>query len=332
MFRLKQNKKMENASPQGEQQEEKKGKKRGLFIIISIIAALLAILSGYLYNQVNTLKKDADLLKAQKEVVVKETDEYRAQLQLLTAKYDSLMQAHEGLRSELDIERQKVVQLMSDYEALKRSGGSVFGSGSSSASLRKRLEELQLAFDECEAAILELKSQNQELTNENFRTKKQLDETSEQNTKLTTENSKLNKTVEIAKRLKTYEVYADAVKVTGGGTRERQTDKAKKADRIRVCFTVLDNQLTDKQEKLVYAVIQGPNKKVFVEGDKSKITLLSGDEIAYSLKKEIFYDNKVMQLCMNWEIKPPNVLIAGKYNVEIYSEGVKIGVCDFTLR
>jgi hypothetical protein len=35
---------------------------------------------------------------------------------------------------------------------------------------------------------------------------------------------------------------------------------------------------------------------------------------------------------MNWEIKPPNALIAGKYNVEIYCEGVKIGACDFTLK
>lgn len=323
---------MENSASQGGQKEEKGDNKRGLFIFVSIIAALLAILSGYLYNQVNTLKKDVDLLKAQKEVAIEEADDFRVQLQMLTSRYDSLMQAHEGLGSELEIERQKVIKLMGDYEALKRSGGSLATPGDASKSMRKRLEELQQAYDESEAVILELKAKNQELTNENFRSKKQLDETTEQNTNLTTENSKLNKTVEIAKRLKTYEVYADAVKVSGGGTKEKQTDKAKKADRIRVCFTVLDNQLTDKQEKLVYAVIQGPNKKVFVEGDKSKITLLNGDEIAYSIKKEIFYDNKVMQLCMNWEIKPPNVLIAGKYNVEIYSEGVKIGVCDFILK
>ena len=322
---------MENPSPQGEQQEEKGGKKRGLFILISIIAALLAVLSGYLYNQVNALKKEADLLKTQKVESVTETDEYRMQLQMLTAKYDSLMQAHEGLRSELEIERQKVVKLMGDYEALKSSGVNVSGSGAASSSLRKRLEELQQAYDESEAVILELKAKNQELTNENFRSKKQLDETTEQNSKLTSENSKLNKTVEIAKRLKTYEVYADAVRVSGGGTKEKQTDKAKKADRIRVCFTILDNQLADKQEKIVYAIIQGPDKKVFVEGDKSKITLLNGDEIAYSVRKEIFYDNKVMQLCMNWEVKQTNALIAGKYNVEIYCEGVKIGQSDFTL-
>jgi predicted nuclease with TOPRIM domain len=323
---------MENSAPQGEKQEEKGGKKRGLFIFIAIIAALLAVLSGYLYNQVNTLKKEAELLKTQKEDAVKETDEYRIQLQMLTAKYDSLMQAHEGLRSELEIERQKVIKLMGDYEALKRSGGTVAGPGNAATSMRKRLEELQQTYDESEAIILELKAKNQELTNENFRSKKQLDESTEQNSKLTTENSKLNKTVEIAKRLKTYEVYADAVKVSGGGSKEKQTEKAKKADRIRVCFTVLDNQLADKQEKLIYAVIQGPDKKVFVEGDKSKITLLNGEEVSYSIKKEIFYDNKVMQLCMNWEVKQPNILVAGKYNVEIYCEGVKIGTSDFTLK
>jgi uncharacterized coiled-coil DUF342 family protein len=321
---------MENTSPKGEQPEEKENKKGGLLIILIVITALLAVLSGYLFYQVGKLEKETEALKTQKVEAEKDTDEYRAQLQMLTAKYDSLMQAHEGLRAELEVERQKVVTLMADYEALKKSGGSLNSPGG--VSMRQRLEELQQAYDESEAVILELKAKNQELTNENFRSKKQLEETAEQNSKLTTENSKLNKTVEIAKRLKTYEVYADAVRVSGGGTKEKQTDKAKKADRIRVCFTVLDNQLADKQEKLLYAVIKGPDKKVFVEGDKSKITLLNGEEVPYSVKKEVFYDNKVMQLCLNWEVKQTDALLVGQYQVEIYCDGVQIGATDFTLK
>jgi uncharacterized coiled-coil DUF342 family protein len=321
---------MENTSPKGEQPEEKENKKGGLLIILIVITALLAVLSGYLFYQVGKLEKETEALKTQKVEAEKDTDEYRAQLQMLTAKYDSLMQAHEGLRAELEVERQKVVTLMADYEALKKSGGSLNSPGG--VSMRQRLEELQQTYDESEAVILELKAKNQELTNENFRSKKQLEETAEQNSKLTTENSKLNKTVEIAKRLKTYEVYADAVRVSGGGTKEKQTDKAKKADRIRVCFTVLDNQLADKQEKLLYAVIKGPDKKVFVEGDKSKITLLNGEEVPYSVKKEVFYDNKVMQLCLNWEVKQTDALLVGQYQVEIYCDGVQIGATDFTLK
>lgn len=321
---------MENSSPQGEQHEEKEeGKNRVAVIILIVLVALLAALSGYLFFQVSDLKKEAEALRNEKVKVEADTDDYRAQLQLLTAKYDSLIQVHEGLRAELEIERGKVVQLLSEYEALKRSGGAV--STGKGGSMRQRLEELQQQYDDNEAVILELKSKNQELTTENFKAQKLVEETKAQNDKLSSENNKLNKTVEIAKRLKTYELYADAVRVSG--TKEKQTDKAKKADRIRVCFTVLDNQLADKQEKLLYAVIKDPDRKTFTEGDKSKITLLNGEEIPYSVKKEVFYDNKVMQLCLNLDInQQAEELKAGTYQVEIYSEGVQIGATDFTLK
>jgi len=51
------------------------------------------------------------------------------------------------------------------------------------------------------------------------------------------------------------------------------------------------------------------------------------------VKKEVFYDNKVMQLCLNLDInQQAEELKAGTYQVEIYSEGVQIGATDFTLK
>lgn len=320
---------MENTAP-AEEQQEKENKGRGLIIVLFVVIALLGLLSAYLFVQVNTLKKESEGLKAQHEQASKDIDVYRAQLQELTAKYDSLMQAHEGLRTELTLERDKVVALLRDYEKLKASGGSPESPGGKN--LRARMEELQQAYDENEAVIMELKAKNQELTNENFRAVKQVEELNAQNTKLTEENGKLTKTVDVAKRLKTYEVYADAVRLSGGGSKEKPTTKASKADRIRVCFTVLDNTIADKQEKALYAVIKDPNKKPFTDGDRSKITLLNGNEIPYSIKKNIFYDNKVMQLCMNWDMKTDEKLVPGRYTVEIYAEGVQIGSTDFELK
>lgn len=311
-----------------EETPEKENKGRGLIILLFILVALFAALSGYLYVQLNSIKKESEALKAQTEQAGKDIDEYRAQLQELTAKYDSLMQAHEGLKAELGAERDKVVALMRDYERLKANGGtpdSPAGKG-----FKARLEELQQAYDENEAIIADLKAKNQELTNENFKAVKQMEELNAQNSKLTQENSKLSKTVDIAKRLKTYEVYADAVRVSG--TKEKPVTKASKADRLRVCFTVLDNQIADKQEKAIYAVIKDPNKKTFTTGDRSKITLLNGDEIPYSVKKDIFYDNKVMQLCLNWEVMKEEKLQPGKYTVQIYSDGVQIGETEFDLK
>lgn len=320
---------MDNNTPSNETQE-KENKGRGLVLILFILIALLTAVSGYLFFELTALKKERVELQNQKVAAEKDTDEYRNQLRELTAKYDSLMQAHEGLRSELETERAKVVKLFADYEALKKSGGNLNSPGG--ASLRTRLEELQQTYDESEGIIQELKAKNQELTNENFLATKKLEETNIQNGKLTSENSKLNKTVEVAKRLKTYEVYADAVRVSGGGKKEKATEKANKANRLRVCFTVLDNTLADKQEKSVYVVIKDADKKTFTTGDKSKITLLNGDEISYSIKKEIFYDNKVMQLCLNWEVGQTEPLKPGSYSVEIYAEGVQIGQTDFELK
>lgn len=322
---------MENTVENLNNQEPTKGNRRGviLFILIGLLAALSA-LSGYLYIQLNGLKAENQEYKMKQEKSNKEIDEYRSQLQELTAKYDSLMLAHEGLRSELKQEQDKVVALMRDYERLKAAGGTVQSSGGKN--LRARLEELQQAYDENEAIILELKAKNQELTDENFKVAKQVEELNAQNTKLTDENGKLVKTVDIAKRLKTFELYADAVKLNSDKTKEKPTTKANKADRIRVCFTVLDNQIADKQEKIIYAVIKDPSGKTFTSGDRSSITLLNGSEISYSIKKEIFYDNKVMQLCMNKDMVSNETLNPGNYNVEIYAEGAQIGKCAFELR
>jgi len=320
---------MDNTTTNAEVQEEKENRGRGLIIILFVIIALLAALAGYLFFQLNDLKKQTETLKVQKAEVDKDIEDYRARLQELSAKYDSLIAAHEGLRAELTLERDKVTALYTDYQRLKASGEGAASTGGKS--LRAKLEEMQQTLDENLAVIADLKAKNQDLTNENFRAVKELEETNAQNGKLTQENSKLTKTVEVAKRLKTYELYADAVRLSKGGTKEKQTDKASKADRLRVCFTVLDNQIADKQEKLLYAVIKDPDRKTFTQGDKSKITLLKGDEISYSIKKEIFYDNKVMQLCMNWDLSQEEKLKAGKYVVEIYAEGVLIGSTDFEL-
>ena len=321
---------METTSTENSQKDSS-NKSRGLLLLLLIgLIAALSALSGYLYVQMNGLKAEAQKLKTQQEQSNRDIDEYRMQLQELTAKYDSLMLSHQGLRTELTQERDKVVALMRDYERLKASGGSAESPGGKN--LRARLEELQQAYDENEAIILELKAKNQELTDENFKASKKVEELNAQNSKLTDDNGKLTKTVDVAKRLKTYEVYADAVRLSSDKTKEKPTTKASKADRIRVCFTVLDNQIADKQEKILYAVVKDPDGKTFSNGDRSSIALLNGNEISYSVKKEIFYDNKVMQLCMNWDVVSEEKLTAGEYNVEIYAEGVQIGQSSFELK
>jgi uncharacterized coiled-coil DUF342 family protein len=317
-----------------EENTPEKNEKRGssLIIILFILIGVLAGTTGYFFYQLKTLQKNNEQLVSERSKVMIQVDEYREQLELLTAKYDSLIALHEGIKVELMAEREKVIQLKKEYDAYKRetSGSSFDSPEPGKRSFRERFEELKKTYDNNEALILELKAKNQELTAENFKASKKVEEFTIQNSKLTEENNKLTKTVEVAKRLKTYEIYADAVKVSGGGAKEKQTDKAKKADRIRTCFTLLENTIADKSEKSIYVAITTPDGKILSEGDRSKLTLLNGEEIQYSVRKDIFYDNKTMQLCLNWDTK--EALTMGNYTVKIYADGVQIGKESFQLK
>jgi len=314
------------------EEQEKEEKKGGILtIVLIVVIGILAGLSGYLFIQLNEQKDLNAKLIVEREKAVKDVDEYRLQLELLTAKYDSLIIIHEGLREELEQERAKVIKLMVEYDALK-SSGAVGGSGMSNPNMRARLEDLQQRYDEGEAIIRDLRAKNQELTAENFKNSRKVEELSTENVKLAEDNTKLNKIADVAKRLKTYEIYADAVRLTSGGKKEKSTDRAKRADRIRVCFTVLENIIADKGEKSIYAVIKTPSGNTLTDGDRSRITLSNGEEIAYSVKKDIFYDNKHMQLCLNWDLKDKDQVDVGTYKVELYAEGVQIGKETFDLR
>lgn len=322
---------MERDNLPQEEQEKEERKGSPIILILIILIGILGGISGYLFIQLNKQKEINAKLLVEADKVKQDIDDYRLQLELLTAKYDSLIIVHEGLRAELEEERAKVIRLMVEYDALK-SSGSVPGTGFGNPNLRARLEELQQRYDDSEAIIKELRAKNQELTAENFKNSRKVEELTVENVKLAEDNTKLNKIADVAKRLKTYEIYADAVRLTNGGKRERTTDRVKRADRMRVCFTVLENIIADKGEKSIYLVIKTPGGNTLTEGDRSRITLLNGEEIAYSVKKDIFYDNKHMQLCMNWDIKDKDQLDAGTYKVELYAEGVLIGKESFDLK
>ena len=62
-----------------------------------------------------------------------------------------------------------------------------------------------------------------------------------------------------------------------------------------------------------------------------KIRSITGDkELIYTTKKTFIYNNDKTQLCINWE--QDKAYRAGKYTCSIFSDGVNIGNCSFTLK
>jgi len=116
-----------------------------------------------------------------------------------------------------------------------------------------------------------------------------------------------------------------------GKTKEREEYKASRVDKLKLVFNLPENELTAQEPKDIYVRVLDPDGAVIaddatgsgefeVDGAPSKFT--TRESIAYqnnNQKVELLYDNST-------QFRP------GKYNVELYAEGYKIGGGNFTIK
>ncbi|MCE7069278.1 MULTISPECIES: hypothetical protein [Dyadobacter] len=116
-----------------------------------------------------------------------------------------------------------------------------------------------------------------------------------------------------------------------GKVKDKEEYKASRVDKIKMVFTLPENELTAQESKDIYVRVLDPEGAVVaddatgsgefeVDGAPSKFT--TRESIAYqnnNQKVELLYDNSS-------QFRP------GKYNVELYAEGYKIGGGNFTIK
>ena len=112
------------------------------------------------------------------------------------------------------------------------------------------------------------------------------------------------------------------------------TDKAKKLQRVKICFTVGENKLIDPGTKIFYVRILRPDNVVVMQKMEDVYTFeYQGEKMEYTAKKEIKYQNAATDLCIFWTKKGKATgAMVGVYNVFIYSDGVEIGKTAFELK
>ena len=125
---------------------------------------------------------------------------------------------------------------------------------------------------------------------------------------------------------------ADGIVVTGvkfkSSGKEVIEKKAKNVQKLKICFTVLENLVVDKGLKNIYLRVLGPDKSVL--STSSGTFSFNGQQLPYTLKQEVNYENKKTEQCPYWE--KGSAFVKGKYSVEIYTEGNKIGASEFELK
>ena len=177
-----------------------------------------------------------------------------------------------------------------------------------------------------------LETEKQQVIVENTALKTEKEELSTTLTKtvddFTTKNNDLKRQVTLASAMKAINVQVTALS-SKGKERDGGEYKAKRIDQLKVAFIMPSNPVAAQNNKDIYVRVLDTNGAV-VENGNGGIVQVDGKEIGYSFKKSVPFENNDQRVDLV-SGKGTNYT-KGKYSVELYSEGFKIGVGAFEVK
>ena len=278
------------------------------------LLGLLAIGLVFMFVRNSSQKEKIQALEAEKEL-------QRLDFQ---AEVDSLMKAHNELKenygelSEQLAEKDSII--LADAEEIKK----LLDSQWDYDQVKKKLNNLQAISQRYVRQVDSLYTVNQELMAENERIREEYQAERRQNTNLTRQKEELTNKVNQAATLKLYNYSAQAVRFKGSG-KESTTDRASRAERIRIDFTVAANDLIEPGTKLFYVRIANPNKAILAKGSGDEYSFKSnGETLQFTEKVRVNYDGNETAV-RAYYIKPDAYeMMPGTYFIDVYEQGGKL--------
>ncbi|GIQ60733.1 hypothetical protein Flavo103_38690 [Flavobacterium collinsii] len=291
--------------------ENPKNNNSSLKAVIAVLAVLLIGSLVYIFK----LSSDTDVVKTELTTTMTEKESVMKDLQELKSTYDAAIAENTSMSDELIQERDKVVALMDD---LNKSKGDV-------SKYRSQVQAMQGKMKTLVAENDELKKQNGVLTVQRDSTIVVLGESKKYNEVLVGQNEELAKTVEKGAKLSVLNTKTIAYKVKGSG-KQIETDKASRADVLKVSFTIAENQIAKSGDKTYY--VQVIDSKNNVLGEK-KTESFGDNTLTYSFKTTVRYENKTVNVSEDLIGKD---FEKGTYFINVFDNDELVSKTSFSLR
>ena len=318
-----------------EQNPQQKSRTNGALLAALILMTGLAGVSSYLYFTTKEKSETQEVTIAER---VEELSNTRVKLDSISTALDAKIAEVQKLGGNVDELLKVKADLERDKEALRR------GNNSSAASARAMIAKYDIKIKEYETYLMEkdtlisnlqkengvLVTSNQTLNTENTTVKTERQLARDSVATFAAQNQELATKVTRASALKAQNVKIFAVS-SKGKVREDDAYKAKRLDKIKMVYTLLDNPLTKEEPKDVFVRVLDPDGAIVSDmANGSGTFTVDGNETVYTTKQTVNYDSKGQNVELLYTrgttYKP------GKYTVELYSEGFKIGAGEFAIR
>jgi len=315
---------------QPEQQKNKQTIAWAMVVVLGLATAMF----GYLFT---TQKNE---LTQQESMVVEKARE----LALTKTKLDSISTVLDAKIAEIEklggdvSELTKVKeQLEKDKLAFRRSNKVETGK------YLAKIKEYEKFLAEKDEVIAQLRLENEQLTasndslsthvgtltSERQRLVQRQAELTDSVVTFTAANKELSAKVSQAAALKAQNLKVLTVN-SRGKTKDKEEYKAKRVDKLKLVFNLPENALTAQESKDIYLRVLDPQGAVVADDATGSGEFeVDGSPSKFTARESVAYQNnnqKVEMLYDNAQLRP------GKYSVELYSEGYKIGGTNFTIK
>lgn len=245
----------------------------------------------------------------------------------------------------------KVDDLIALKEQLEKDKANLKANSISAGALQSKIRNYESILTQKDALIAQLKEENQTLLSANTELGTQVQTLNSTNTELqsakaglesekaslnekvtavSSENKALSDKVALAAALKAQNVKVYGI-TSGGKEKDRDKYRAGKVDKIKIAFNLPANPVTEQNEKDIYVRLLGPDGAIISdEATGSGIFNYNGQQVVYTTKQPVLYknNNQLTEIVYARGQK----YNSGKYNIELFSEGFKIGEGKFEVK
>lgn len=309
-------------------QEQKQDRKTLLWAALAVLLLLNLILVYFIYHekQENNLKDDIITAKTEEVLFTKtKLDSISAQLDIRIAEIQQLGGSVDSLVA-------LKAQLERDKQDLKNVNKFA------TADYSKKIKSYEAVLNQKDSEIAQLRqelgiatSKNQQLSDQVSGLESERSKLNDSVTNYSAANRELAEKVNLASALRAENLTVNAVS-SKGKERDGGKYKAKRIDRLKVNFKLAENAVAKQNEKEIYLRILDPDGAVLSDmATGSGSFMFNGREVIYSSKQTVSFNNTGQNVDIFYG-RGGITMKEGKYAIEVYSEGFKIGQGDFTVK
>jgi hypothetical protein len=285
----------------------------GLKVGLGIAIALFLITGFYTFDLIKEKKETETQLIKEKELVMND-------LSNMAKQYETAIGENEIANEKLVEARDRIQGLIDSLKISETNVKSLWRYKQKYLNLQKEMDVLLAENDK-------LKVENELLATSLDSTKIQLEERTMFTDSLLVQNTALSEVVEDASVLNATNLKVFGVIERSSG-RMVPTERARRSDKLKVCFTVAKNKLVQSGDQELYIQVIDPKNNTLGENNQVQF----GDEIlTYSLVSKFNYENKDLDVC---EYVNPNggEFKSGRYVVNVFNEKDLVSTSEFTLK